>query len=58
MDKPNSRAKVHVTDTNIHVIKEIENLEQFYKAKVLAAGSIFDRAVYRVCFGSKPVPLD
>ena len=58
MDKPSAQAKVHVTDTYIHVIKEIKNLEQFYEAKVLAAGSIFDPAVYKVRFGSRPVPLD
>ena len=58
MDEPSAQAKVHVTNTYIHVIKEIENLEQFYEAMVLAAGSIFDPAVYKVHFGSRPVPLD
>ena len=57
MDKPSAQAKVHVTNTYIHVIKEIENLEQFYEAKVLAAGSIFDPKIYNVRFSSKPVPL-
>jgi len=32
MDDPSAQAKVHVTDTYTHVIKEIKNLEQFYKA--------------------------
>ena len=58
MDEPSAHAKVHVTDTSIHVIKEIENLEQFYEAKVLASDSIFDPVVYKVRFGSRPVPLD
>ena len=40
------------------MIKEIKNLEQFYEAKVLAAGSIFDPKICKVRFGSKPVPLD
>ena len=39
MDEASAQAKVHVTDTYIHVIKEIKNLEQFYEAKVLAVGS-------------------
>ena len=57
MDEPSAQAKVHVTNTYIHVIKEIKNLEQFYKAKVLASGSIFDAKVYKVRFGFKPIPL-
>ena len=38
MDEPSAQAKVHVIDNYIHVIKEIENLERFYEAKVLASG--------------------
>ena len=39
MDEPSTHAKVHIIDNYIHVIKVIENLEQFYEAKVLAVGS-------------------
>ena len=57
MDEPTAQAKVHLINNFIHVIKEIKNLEQFYEAKVLAAGSIFNSKTYLVRFGSKPVPL-
>jgi hypothetical protein len=58
MDEPSAQSKVHAIDTYAHVIEEIENLEQFYESKVLDAGSIFDPKVYKVRFGSRPVPLD
>ena len=58
MDEPSVQAKGHVINYYSHVIKEIKNLEQFYDAKVLAAGSIFNPRAYKVRFGDKPVPLD
>ena len=57
MDEPSAHAKVHKVDRFIHVIKEIENLEHFYYAKVPAAGSKVDSKTSLVHFGSKPVPL-
>ena len=57
MDEPSAQAKVHVANTYSRVIKEIENLEQFYEAKVLAADSLFDTKVYKVRFGTDKVPV-
>ena len=56
MDEPSAQAAAHVTNTYIHGIKEIKNLEQFYEAKVLAVGSKNVSATPSVHFGSKPVP--
>ncbi len=39
MDKPSAQTQAHVSTTYRRVIKDIENLEQFYDAKVLAIGS-------------------
>ena len=36
MDEPIEQTKVHLTNNYSRVIKDIENLEQFYNAKVLA----------------------
>jgi hypothetical protein len=58
MDEPSAQTKVHLTDTYRLVIKDIENLEQFYEAKVLAIGSRNVPETASVHFGSKPVPLD
>ena len=57
MDESSAHAKVHKFDRLIHVIKEIDNLEHFYYAKVLAAGSKVNSKTSLVLFGSKPVPL-
>ena len=54
MDEPSAQAKVHVIDSYTHVIKEIDNLEQFHEAKVLAVGSKNVSATFSVHFGSKP----
>jgi hypothetical protein len=39
MDKPSAKTKVHFAETYKRVIKDIENLEQFYDAKVVAISS-------------------
>ena len=54
MDKPSANAKVHKIDLFDHVVKEIENLERNYEAKVLAAGSKVISKSLTVHFGSKP----
>jgi hypothetical protein len=56
MDKQSAQGKIHVANTYSHVIKEIKNLERFYEAKVLAAGSTFDPAVFKVRFGTGKLP--
>jgi hypothetical protein len=58
MDEPSAKSKVHLIDTYRCVIKDIENLEQFYEAKVLAIGSRNVPETASVHFGSKPVALD
>ena len=58
MDELSAQTKVHLTDTYRRVIKDIENLEQFYEAKVLAISSGNVPKTASVNFGSKPVPLD
>ena len=50
MDEP-SASRVHLADTYRHVIRDIENLEQFYEAKVLAIGSGNVPATTSVHFG-------
>jgi hypothetical protein len=57
MDELSREAKVHLSYNYKHVIREIENLEQFYEAKVLAADSLFDTKVYNVRFGTDKVPV-
>ena len=54
MDKPNAYAKVHKVELFNHVIKEIENLERYYEAKVQADGSKIISKTLTVHFGSKP----
>ena len=54
MDKPSAYAKVHKVDLFDHIVKEIENLEHYYEAKVLAAGSKVISNPSTVHFGSKP----
>ena len=58
MDEPSAQTRVHLADTYRRVIKDIENLEQFYEAKVLAISSGNKPETTSVHFGSKPVPLD
>ena len=55
MDEQSAQGKIHVANTYSRVIKEIENLELFYDAKVLAvsSGNIFDPAVFKVCSGTR-----
>ena len=55
MDKPSEQYKVHLTYTYRRVIKDIENLEQFYEAKVLAISSGDKPETTSVHFGSKPM---
>ena len=57
MDKPSAQTKVNFTNRYRRVIKDIENLEQYYEAKVLAAGSIFDPAVFKVRYGTGKLPV-
>ena len=45
---------VHLTDTYRLVIRDIENLEKFYEAKVLAISSGDKPETTSVHFGSKP----
>ena len=54
MDEPGAQTKVYLTDNYRRVIRDIENIEQFYKAKVLAIGSRNVPATTSVHFGSKP----
>ncbi len=51
MHKP----EFHFTDTYRRVIRDIENLEQFYEAKVLAISSGDKPKTTSVHFGSKPM---
>ncbi len=57
MDKLSRDANFLSTFNYKRVIREIENLEQFYEAKVLAAGSIFDPKVYKARFGTGKIPV-
>jgi len=54
MDEPSEKARVHFADTYRRVIKDVENLEHFYKAKVLVIGSKRKSETSSVHFGSKP----
>ena len=54
MDEPSKQTRVHLIDTYRRVIKDIENLEQFYEAKVLAIGSGNVPATTSGHFGSQP----
>jgi hypothetical protein len=54
MYEPSAQTKVHLTDTYRRVIKDIENPEQFYEAKVLAINSGDKPETTSVHFGSKP----
>ena len=54
MDKPSAYAKVHKVDLFNHVVEEIEHLEHYYEAKVLASGSPVNSTMASVTFGSKP----
>jgi len=54
MDKQSAYAQVHKVELFNHVVKEIENLERYYEAKVLAASSKVISKSSTVHFGSKP----
>jgi hypothetical protein len=54
MDEPSAKTKVHFAETYKRVIKDIENLEQFFDAKVLAIGSKRKSETSSVHFGSEP----
>jgi hypothetical protein len=54
MDELSAHTGVHLTDTYRRVIRDIENLEQFYEAKVLAISSGDKPETTSVHFGSKP----
>ena len=54
MDEPSKQTRVHLIDTYRRVIKDIENLEQFYEAKVLAIGSGNVPATTSGHFGPQP----
>ncbi len=56
MDELASQAKVHIYSNYTHVIREIENLEKFYKAKVLAAGNLLDPRLFKAQFGTSKIP--
>ena len=52
MDKPSTQTQVHLSTNYSRVIKDIENLEQFYDAKVLAIRSTTMSEKRSVSFGS------
>jgi hypothetical protein len=54
MDEPSEKTKVHFAETYKRVIKDIENLEQFFDATVLAIGSKRKSEKLSVQFGSEP----
>ena len=54
MDKLCAQTQVHLSTNYRRVIKDIENLEQFYEAKVLAICSTTVSKKPAVSFGSKP----
>jgi hypothetical protein len=56
MDELAFRAKVHIYSNYTHVIKEIENLEKFYKAKVLAGDIFFDPSLFKAQFDTRKIP--
>ncbi len=73
MDEPSAQTQVNLSTTYSRVIKDIENLEQFYDAKVLAIcskpvsekpavtfetePSIFDPKVFKAKFGTGKLPM-
>ena len=73
MDEPSTQAQVQFSTNYSRVIKDIENLEQFYDAKVLAICSkpvskkpsvtfetelsIFDPTVFKAKFGTGKLPM-
>ena len=54
MDEPSAQTQVHFSTNYSRVIKDIENLEQFYDAKVLAIHSTTVSEKPAVSFGLKP----
>ena len=54
MDKPSAHGRAHKVELFNHVVKEIENLESYYEAKVLAGGSTVNSTTTSVTWGSKP----
>jgi hypothetical protein len=69
MDEPSAKTKVHFAEHYTRVIKDIENLEQFFDARVLAigskgkseitavdSGSICDPVVFKAKYGTGMIP--
>jgi hypothetical protein len=54
MDEPSAKTKVHFAETYKRVIKDIENLEQYFDARVLAIGSKGKSEITEVHSGSEP----
>ena len=58
MDKPSAQTQVQFSTNYSRVIKDIENIEQFYDARVLAICSTTESVKPKVSFGSTPSILD
>ena len=58
MEEPSAQTQVHFSTNYSCVIKDIENLEQFYDAKVLAICSTTVSEKPTVSFGSTPTIFD
>ena len=58
MDEPSTQNQVQLTTNYSRVIKDIENLEQFYDARVLAICSTTESKKPTVSFGSTPLIFD
>ena len=58
MDEPSTQTQVHFSTNYSQVIKDIENLDLFYDAKVLAISSTPVSEKPSVSFGSTPTIFD
>ncbi len=58
MDEPSAQAQVQLSTNYSRVIKDIENLEQFYDARVLAVCSKPVSKKPSVTFGPEPSIFD
>ena len=56
-DELSKDTRVHLAFHYKQVIREIKNLEEFYEAKVLAAGNIHNPKVFKAKYGTKKMPV-
>ena len=56
MDELDFQAQVHISSNYTHVIKEIKNLEKYYKVKVLTGDNFFDHRLFKAQLVTGKIP--